>query len=47
MFPNFRVLPETVGWGLLLALGMGLASGFVPALTAARLQIAGALRKVA
>jgi putative ABC transport system permease protein len=47
MFPNFRVLPETVGWGLLVALGMGLASGFVPALTAARLQIAGALRKVA
>jgi putative ABC transport system permease protein len=47
MFPNFRVLPETVGWGLLLALGMGLASGFVPALTAARLQIASALRKVA
>ena len=47
MFPNFRVLPETVGWGLLVALGMGLASGFVPALTAARLQIATALRKVA
>lgn len=47
MFPNFRVLPETVGWGLLLALGMGLASGFVPALTAARLPIASALRKVA
>ncbi|HET9251691.1 MAG TPA: FtsX-like permease family protein [Candidatus Eisenbacteria bacterium] len=47
MFPNFRVLPETVGWGLLVALGMGLASGLVPALTAARLQIAGALRKVA
>lgn len=47
MFPNFRVLPETVGWGLLLALGMGLASGFVPAITAARLEIASALRKVA
>lgn len=47
MFPNFRVLPETVGWGLLLALGMGLASGLVPALTAARLQVASALRKVA
>jgi len=47
MFPNFRVLPETVGWGLLLALGMGLASGLVPAFTAARLQIASALRKVA
>jgi putative ABC transport system permease protein len=47
MFPNFRVLPETVGWGLLVALGMGFASGLVPAFTAARLQIANALRKVA
>jgi putative ABC transport system permease protein len=47
MFPNFRVLPETVGWGLLLAVGMGLLSGLVPAVQAARLQIAGALRKVA
>lgn len=46
-FPNFRVLPETVGWGLLLAVGMGLLSGLVPAIQAARLQIAGALRKVA
>ncbi|MGE5179086.1 MAG: ABC transporter permease [Bacteroidota bacterium] len=46
-FPNFRVLPETVGWGMLLAVGMGLLSGLVPAVQAARLQIAGALRKVA
>lgn len=46
-FPNFRVLPETVGWGMLLAVAMGLLSGLVPALQAARLQIAGALRKVA
>lgn len=46
-FPNFRVLPQTVGWGLLLAIGMGLLSGLVPAVQAARLQIAGALRKVA
>jgi putative ABC transport system permease protein len=47
LFPNFRVLPETLGWGMLLAVAMGLVSGLVPALQAARLQIAGALRKVA
>jgi putative ABC transport system permease protein len=46
-FPNFRVLPETVGFGLLLAIVMGLLSGLVPAIQASRLQIAGALRKVA
>ena len=46
-FPNFRVLPETVGWGMLLAVVMGLLSGLVPALQASRLQIAGAFRKVA
>lgn len=46
-FPSFRVLPETVAWGLLLAAGMGILSGLVPAVQAARLQIAGALRKVA
>jgi ABC-type antimicrobial peptide transport system permease subunit len=32
---------------MLLAVGMGLLSGLIPALQAARLQIAGALRKVA
>jgi putative ABC transport system permease protein len=47
MFPNFRVLPVTVGYGLLLAVVMGLLSGVVPAVQASRLQIAGALRKVA
>jgi putative ABC transport system permease protein len=46
-FPNFRVLPETLGYGLLLAMVMGLLSGLVPAIQASRLQIAGALRKVA
>ncbi|MGE5175069.1 MAG: ABC transporter permease [Hyphomicrobiales bacterium] len=46
-FPNFRVLPGTVAWGLLLALVMGLLSGLVPAIQAARLPIASALRKVA
>jgi putative ABC transport system permease protein len=47
MFPNFTVIPETVGFGLVLALGMGLVSGLVPALQAGRLRIATALRKVA
>jgi len=46
-FPNFRVLPETVGFGMLLAVVMGLLSGIFPAVQASRLQIAGALRKVA
>jgi putative ABC transport system permease protein len=47
MFPNFTVIPETVGLGLLLAIAMGLASGLVPAVQAGRLRIATALRKVA
>jgi putative ABC transport system permease protein len=47
MFPNFTVIPATVGLGLVLALAMGLASGLVPALQAGRLRIATALRKVA
>jgi len=47
MFPNFTVIPETVGWGILLAVAMGLVSGMVPALQASRLHIATALRKVA
>ncbi|MGH7681093.1 MAG: ABC transporter permease [Candidatus Eiseniibacteriota bacterium] len=47
MIPNFRVLPETLLAGLALSLLMGLLSGLVPAVRAARLQIAGALRKVA
>ncbi len=47
MFPSFRVIPETLAWGLLLAVAMGLLSGLVPAVQAARLRIAGALRRVA
>ena len=47
MFTTFDVMPATVGWGLLLALGMGLVSGLVPAIQAGRLHIADALRKVA
>jgi putative ABC transport system permease protein len=47
MFPNFRVLPETLGLGMLLAITMGVLSGLVPAFGAARLPIASSLRKVA
>ena len=47
MFPHFSVVPSTLGWGLLLAVGMGLLSGLVPAVQAGRLRIATALRKVA
>jgi putative ABC transport system permease protein len=46
-FPNFRVLPQTVFFGLMLAALMGVLSGIVPAISAARLKIASALRKVA
>ena len=46
-FPNFRVLPETVLAGLLLAALMGILSGIAPAISAARLKIASALRTVA
>ncbi len=47
MFPNFRVLPETIAQGLVLAALMGVLSGIVPAWQAARLRIATALRRVA
>jgi len=46
-FPNFRVLPQTILAGLILAMVMGLLSGLVPAVSAARLRIANALRTVA
>ncbi len=46
-FPNFRVLPQTVLTGLVLAGVMGILSGMAPAISAARLKIASALRKVA
>ena len=47
MFPNFTVMPQTVGLGIVIAIAMGLVSGLVPALQAGRLRIATALRKVA
>jgi putative ABC transport system permease protein len=46
LFPNFRVLPDTIALGLALAASMGVLSGLVPAVQAGRLKIANALRKV-
>lgn len=44
--PGYTVTLRTMVWGLLLALGLMLASGLVPALRAARLPIVQALRRV-
>jgi putative ABC transport system permease protein len=42
----FRVTPELLGMGLLYALLMGLIGGLLPAVRAARLPIASALREL-
>jgi putative ABC transport system permease protein len=42
----FRVTPELLGMGLFYALLMGLLGGLLPALRAARLPIASALREL-
>jgi len=44
MFANFAVRGQTIALGLAIATGMGLASGLVPAINAARLRIVDALR---
>jgi putative ABC transport system permease protein len=44
--PGFNVAPSTLIIGVLVALGLMLASGLVPAIRAARLPIVQALRKV-
>ena len=46
-FPGFGVKPETLVLGLLLALGLGLVSGAIPAWQSARLSVVNALRRVA
>ncbi|HEX7879271.1 MAG TPA: FtsX-like permease family protein [Candidatus Eisenbacteria bacterium] len=43
--PSFLVKPATIGYGLLLSLGMGVLSGLIPALQAARMPISRALRE--
>jgi putative ABC transport system permease protein len=40
----FQVTPTLLGWGLVFALLMGLAGGLPPAVRAARLPVAAALR---
>jgi putative ABC transport system permease protein len=44
--PGFRVTPETAVIGALVAIGLAIASGIVPAWQAARLPVVQALRKV-
>jgi putative ABC transport system permease protein len=46
MLPGFEVKMGTAGLGMLIALGLGLISGVVPAWQAARLPIAHTLRRV-
>jgi putative ABC transport system permease protein len=43
--PSFVVKPSTIGWGLVISLGMGILSGVIPAIQAARLPIARAFRE--
>ncbi len=45
--PGFAVQWETIGWGMAIALLLGIVSGFVPAWQAARLSVVEALRRVA
>lgn len=46
-FPGVGVTSGTMGLGLVLALGLGLVSGAIPALQSARLSVVSALRRVA
>lgn len=46
MVPSFIVKPQTIVFGLLLSLAMGILSGVVPAIQASRLRIAQAFREV-
>jgi ABC-type antimicrobial peptide transport system permease subunit len=45
-FPNFGLSPQTTAIGIAIALLLGLAAGFVPALMAYRSRIVDALRQV-
>jgi putative ABC transport system permease protein len=45
-FPNFGLSPQTTAIGIAIALLLGLAAGFFPALTVYRTKIVDALRQV-
>lgn len=44
MFPNYKVTPETIGFGLAVAIGIGLLAGVMPAIGASRMKCVEALR---
>jgi putative ABC transport system permease protein len=46
LLPFFYLAPEDIAAGLLLALAVGLAAGVLPALSASRLRVVDALRRV-
>ena len=46
LLPFFYLAPEDIAVGLLLALAVGLAAGVLPALSASRLRVVDALRRV-
>ncbi|MHC4924690.1 MAG: ABC transporter permease [Planctomycetota bacterium] len=45
--PDFRLLPETLGVAVAIAVGLGLVSGAVPGFLAARVPVVQALRRIA
>jgi putative ABC transport system permease protein len=44
-FPSFFISPEALATGMLVALGVGLVAGLIPALSAMRLSVTDALRR--
>jgi putative ABC transport system permease protein len=46
LLPFFYLPPDAVALGLALSLAVGLSAGFLPALSAARLRVVDALRRV-
>ena len=44
MFPGYTVTNETIGLGLLLAVGIGVVAGLAPAIGAGRLRVVEAMR---
>jgi putative ABC transport system permease protein len=46
LMPFFYVSPQSIVTGIMLALGVGLAAGILPALSASRLRVVDALRRI-